>query len=447
MRTINEIKRIEIKGLFGFLNYDIELSGKGIDIITGPNGSGKTTILRLVKAVLEKDFDGLARPRYDLFTLYAGCDPYVEEVVQKLRAPKVKAVPQTELKIQVENLPRGLKLRVNDTEVGSLVKRVRPGEEDPITGEWIDQTSKLEIFGEVLKKLESFYVEQDVTVYNLTNETSKVSQHITSTIEDDDIVDITPINMLLRESIGRASQVLLDTLARSSQVLVDSLVTPGSKHKVDGSDLLPLHDWTLSQVYNKYVNLKDQFITVGVKLDTSVLDSYFETVSLETEEGEENIYKTEPVSVAERYARTMIAGYMDAAVHTERIFQFLTRLNEAFSDEKSSSVYFPRNGAPRVRITLTNPLNFESIEITKGLSSGEHRFIKLYATLLLNNPTRLYIIDEPELSLHPAWLDKMIESLDAIRGSNQYLIASHSPLLVVRCKDRHIDLPIIRKSK
>jgi predicted ATPase len=441
MRTINEIKRIEIKGLFGFLNYDIELSGKGIDIITGPNGSGKTTILRLVKAVLEKDFDGLARPRYDLFTLYAGCDPYVEEVVQKLRAPKVKAVLQTELKIQVENLPRGLKLRVNDTEVGSLVKRVRPGEEDPITGEWIDQTSKLEIFGEVLKKLESFYVEQDVTVYNLTNETSKVSQHITSTIEDDDIVDITPINMLLRESIGRASQVLLDTLARSSQVLVDSLVTPGSKHKLDGSDLVPLRDWTLPQVYNKYVNLKDQFITVGVKLDTSVLDSYFETVSLETEEGEENIYKTEPVSVAERYARTMIAGYMDAAVHTERIFRFLSRLNEAFSKEKRTSVYFPRNGAPRVRITLSNPKDGELTEVTKGLSSGEHRYIKLFATLLLNNATMLYIIDEPELSLHPEWLDHMIADLEAIRGNSQYIIASHSPYLVAEHLHLHTDLP------
>ena len=42
------IQSIQIDNLFGRFNYNISAKLEGITIITGPNGFGKSTILRIV---------------------------------------------------------------------------------------------------------------------------------------------------------------------------------------------------------------------------------------------------------------------------------------------------------------------------------------------------------------------------------------------------------------
>ena len=44
------LKKIKIEGLFKKFNYEIELKEEGITILTGPNGYGKTTILKIIYA-------------------------------------------------------------------------------------------------------------------------------------------------------------------------------------------------------------------------------------------------------------------------------------------------------------------------------------------------------------------------------------------------------------
>ena len=440
MRTINQIKRIEIKGLFGFLNYDIELSGQGIDVLTGPNGSGKTTILRLVMAVLEQDLEGLARPRYESIIVHAGTEPYEMQTL-KPRVRNASVTVLTEIKIQVENLRRELKFTIDDIEVGSIYKRIRPGHEDEVTGELVEETFQLDPGAQMHQKLGVFYVPQRVTVLNLSRLTALGSQQIVTSIEDEITVDLSPINQLLRDSISRASQVLLDSVARSSQILVDSVINRRLMDDKKVQSELPLSAFSLDEVCDEFFRLKNQFHTVGVKLDTTLLDRYFQSKLPPYDMGPDTPKIMEESTVVEAFVRTLVAGYIDASVHTNRIFRFLTRLNNSFSNNKRGEVYFPRNGAARVRISQSNPKTNEIVEVTKGLSSGEHRYIKLFATLLLNSPTTIYIIDEPELSLHPEWLDGMIKDLEALRGQAQYVIASHSPYLVADNLHLHTDLP------
>ena len=41
------IKSIQLHELFGRFNYNISMKSGGVTIITGPNGFGKSTILRI----------------------------------------------------------------------------------------------------------------------------------------------------------------------------------------------------------------------------------------------------------------------------------------------------------------------------------------------------------------------------------------------------------------
>lgn len=49
------LKNIKIEGLFNKFDYDIELKEEGITILTGPNGYGKTTILKIIHAFAIKN--------------------------------------------------------------------------------------------------------------------------------------------------------------------------------------------------------------------------------------------------------------------------------------------------------------------------------------------------------------------------------------------------------
>lgn len=58
---MRSISQVQISGLFGYVDYDIEFTKDSpITIISGPNGIGKTHFLRLVHALTSLDLDTLA---------------------------------------------------------------------------------------------------------------------------------------------------------------------------------------------------------------------------------------------------------------------------------------------------------------------------------------------------------------------------------------------------
>ncbi|RXJ71763.1 hypothetical protein CS022_19530 [Veronia nyctiphanis] len=44
------LKNVKINGLFGFLDHEIEFKEGGLTFIHGPNGCGKTTVLRIIES-------------------------------------------------------------------------------------------------------------------------------------------------------------------------------------------------------------------------------------------------------------------------------------------------------------------------------------------------------------------------------------------------------------
>jgi predicted ATP-binding protein involved in virulence len=67
----------------------------------------------------------------------------------------------------------------------------------------------------------------------------------------------------------------------------------------------------------------------------------------------------------------------------------------------------------------------------KGLSSGEKQLIIILGEALLQREFPwIYIADEPELSLHVSWQEKLIENLRCINPLAQIVCATHSPDVV-----------------
>ncbi|MBC8233002.1 ATP-binding protein [bacterium] len=75
------------------------------------------------------------------------------------------------------------------------------------------------------------------------------------------------------------------------------------------------------------------------------------------------------------------------------------------------------------------------------LSSGEKQIlILLTQALLWEDKPIVYVVDEPELSLHVTWQEKLIESLLVLGKQIQIIVATHSPDIVGPFTDKVIDL-------
>lgn len=77
----------------------------------------------------------------------------------------------------------------------------------------------------------------------------------------------------------------------------------------------------------------------------------------------------------------------------------------------------------------------------RHLSSGEKQILILLTQALLSEKTpAVYVADEPELSLHVDWQEKLLSALTQLAGRCQFIVATHSPDIASGFGDKVIDL-------
>jgi AAA domain, putative AbiEii toxin, Type IV TA system len=76
--------------------------------------------------------------------------------------------------------------------------------------------------------------------------------------------------------------------------------------------------------------------------------------------------------------------------------------------------------------------NFGSGELyLDELSSGEIEVVRITFDILLRSPNDcVFVIDEPELHLHPELLQRLVRTLEKIGTNNQFIFFSHSPDII-----------------
>ncbi len=137
-----------------------------------------------------------------------------------------------------------------------------------------------------------------------------------------------------------------------------------------------------------------------------------------------------------RRTQAMVKYARELEEDRERIFAYL-RLYEktvnSYLNDKSIEV----SESGQLELTSTSSSNLNP----RLLSSGEKQILILLTEALLQaeNPM-VYIADEPELSLHVTWQEKLLESLVTLGDNMQIIVATHSPDIVGNYQDKVIDL-------
>lgn len=115
------------------------------------------------------------------------------------------------------------------------------------------------------------------------------------------------------------------------------------------------------------------------------------------------------------------------------IHVFLNLLRE-FIDKKQIDLIHDKTGELLIK------QNDHNIPIEK-LSSGEKQLLILFIeTLLQKEKPYIFFSDEPELSLHISWQRKIIESIHILNPNAQIITATHSPEIVGKWINQTVDM-------
>ena len=77
------------------------------------------------------------------------------------------------------------------------------------------------------------------------------------------------------------------------------------------------------------------------------------------------------------------------------------------------------------------------------LSSGEKQLVTFFANLIFNvksNSSGIFVVDEPELSLHLSWQKIFVEKTLEINKNIQLVFATHAPEIIGKRRDKMFKL-------
>lgn len=435
-----KIKRLIIKKLFGTFDYDIRLSQDDLTVLIGPNGYGKTTILRILFEIAQRNF------------LY-----FVGLYFQKIEVVSSDE-SNNEQSITIEKRDNGKEMLVsiNGQPFSISIEKILEiiDENLPFFRETKDNINKwIDIRTESQVNLSSVIT----TFVNTHNVGSKITKDTIERVNYsfEGILDFQFPNIyLIRE-----------------QRLLRKVENKDYKEYVDGiySNRQQQPRLIYEETINKYANLLKEIIDEtdseyaekSRALDGSYPQRLFESKEGITEkdfrERFDKIKKTQELlreyglSVTQEANRPefdsanakALSVYLNDVEEKLRVYEQLLKTMNLFSAILNSRKFSQK----KITISKGHGLKFiadngDSLELS-DLSSGEqHEVVLLFDLLFQADSNTLVLIDEPEISLHIAWQKMFLADMQKIIELRKIavMVATHSPQIVGDYWDNVVDL-------
>jgi ABC-type transport system involved in cytochrome c biogenesis ATPase subunit len=409
----------EVTKLFGFVTHKVDVREGDATILTGPNGTGKTHLLRLIKASLTLDALTLLSTQYETVRLefadnsgllvqrYVDSpdddDPFVEIV-----ATSRGQATGDSLRLDRSNAPFGL-----------------PDYVALVGGQsFIDLKRQLRLPSTLVKArwgAEPFLRESDPSVDHaallaitrrpspILIETSRLDGLPNASAADEQAPNSTTARIdqyidNLRSEISAAKRTSAE-VTQSADTSFAERALAVAKETVNEEELRGRYEKTVS----RFRALSENGLAVG--------DAPIEFPAVTT-------------PTVRRIMRVFVDDWDRRLAPLLPVNARITALREILDEKLSLS-------GKRTSITRDGTLEFRSRDDAKialsQLSSGEKHLVALFSSLLFSGVEgSLVLIDEPEISLHAAWKHSFLADSARIAAlmDLQLILATHSTAII-----------------
>lgn len=417
-----EIKYIRINGLFSRFDHEIKFTD-GVNIIIGDNGVGKTICLKIINNLFNGDFGYLFDLDFKNISISFG-----KEIWDISKQPidghsdyygYYGSSLQKDFLIQIENnLGHLHNVKYEDVRIDlpSYYEKISEAE-------WVDRRRNI------------VYEERELLNRpGIRKETKKLPDWITRRFRSNTVRLIDTQRIYRNESNGRNSEIGR-TISKYVKDIADVIRREHSKASIISAQLDRTFPSRLIDILAQHQDVTPE-ITLNRLKNIDEISKSLSNVGL-LEYKKDSILKNlqhidAPIlTVLSLYADDMkkkLEAYGDLQ---GKLQLFLSIINDRFdnkhclisSESEFKFVTYEVSGKTKRTRELAPTL----------LSSGEQNEFVLFYELLFNcNKKNFILIDEPELSLHVKWQQKMINDLMNICNQNKLniLIATHSPDLI-----------------
>ncbi|MEA5518372.1 AAA family ATPase [Limnoraphis robusta] len=405
------IKEISVKNLFGMFDHVIPMNmDDRITIIHGPNGVGKTILLKMLNSLFNSEFSFLNTIPFTEFRV----DFYDQSYLITSKPIEDKDNKQKLLKFSYYQQGKEVK---NYTDNNS---RLRDWSEKDNTVEILSMLAALSVISAKENKAREDYWLLELTenieiglieaerLYNYSNESSRSSsKSMVSSVETYSQELAEKIQETLTE-YGELSQ----SLDRTFPVRVVNQEFPSNLTKDALKD-------KLSQLEEQRKQLRD----LGL---------------LEQDENPDFQFERE----IDDKTKSILSVYVEDVQKKLKVFSEISSKISLFKKIVESRFSHKKMSITKDKGFTFTTLNGNPLSPT-NLSSGEqHELVMLYELLFKVKPNSLILIDEPEISLHVAWQVEFLNDLqDILKLANfDVLIATHSPDIINERWDLTVEL-------
>lgn len=389
---------IQVKNLFGRFDYKISLAEGGMTILTGPNGFGKSTILKCISAASNSNlgyFFSLDFERIEIL-LSENSSLLIEKEEEGLRVNG-----QTINRQEFELWKRGRRIVTYHDHLAN----------SPQYRAW--EVDALEKVSQVI------YLMKD----SIGDVFSIEEQRLLKEAEYDSVRN--------REARRGIEARVIQVVENIPEKLRQEINNVASEYSRVANQL----DSTFPQrLFNEKNGIsKDEF---DEKLD--VMQKKVEKLN---KYSISKIGKLEDIQFKEEDARALKVYFEDFEEKYRRYESLIDKL-EMFTDMVNAKLLFKKVHIFEERLQVLDDDSQKEIALSQ-LSSGEKETVVLFYQLLFEVPDDIILlIDEPEISLHIAWQRRFAKDLQRIvkKKNLTAIVATHSPQFINGNRRIQIDL-------